>query len=56
MAECHCELELLWPKYIRQELGRVWELVDHPKRVHDWKGKLADLFDEAPPELASLES
>ena len=53
MAECHCELELLWPTYIRDELRGVWRF-HYPKRVRDWKGKIADLFDEAPG-LVSLE-
>ena len=59
MRECDCELELLWPKYIRHELRRVWEeredSVNYPKQVRDWKGKMADLFDEAPPGLVILD-
>ena len=57
IGECHYELELLWPKYIRDELRRVWRLdsVDYPKRVRDWKGKIADLFDGAPPGSVSLD-
>ena len=49
MGECHCELELLWPTCIRDEL-RGWQgnLINNPNRIRDWKGKIADLFDGAP--------
>ena len=58
MGECHCELELLWPKYIHHELRRFREQrqwLDYPKRVRDWKGKMADLFDGTPPGSVILE-
>ena len=50
MGECHCELELLWPEYIRDQFRRICGYhALYAKRVRDWEGKMADLFGGYPP-------
>ncbi|KAF8515948.1 hypothetical protein JB92DRAFT_2912647 [Gautieria morchelliformis] len=45
IGECQCELELLSPGMIRQQL-RVLAQEKDPQRVRDWKGKIACVVNE----------
>ncbi|KAF8527326.1 hypothetical protein JB92DRAFT_2866867 [Gautieria morchelliformis] len=47
--KCHCDLELLSPRLIRQHIGHLTNNPPPKRKARDWKGTLARVLREEPP-------